>query len=86
MPIWHGPYRVDSLHSVPGVPKRIVVFNTFNAIAIQKLFSVISFRAIQMQIPEIAENIPAIKAIRASGPGATGHGTDEQSFFRLFHF
>ena len=34
MPIWHGPYRVDSLHSVPGVPKRIVVFNTFNAIAI----------------------------------------------------
>ena len=36
-----------------------------------------------MQIPEIAENIPAIKAIRASGPGATGHGTDEQSFFPI---
>ena len=33
----------------------------------------------------MAENIPAIKAIRASGPGATGQGTDEQSFLAIFY-
>ena len=65
---------------VPGVPKRIVVLIIFKTTASKKFCSVIPSRKIQIAMPDMAENIPAMRAISASGPGATGHGTREHNF------
>ena len=60
---------------IAGVPNRIVVLITFNTIPRNQYSSIISFFKMQSEMPEMEENTPAMRDMRASGPGFIGQGT-----------